>query len=86
MNKSKFMLGILGEDSDVKGHNGTGVSGVVGVWRSSVNGGLDLDDFPDEVKNSLVRLFFFFSCFEGGGRPSVSVAWSSDVILPCPFV
>jgi len=64
-----LMLGILGEGSDFKGHEGADV-GVVGVpRRSSVEGGLDLEDFFEAEENSLVRLFFFFKGFVTGESP-----------------
>lgn len=69
MNLSKFILGILGEASNVKGHNCAGMGGVVGAWGSSVDGGSDRDDFRDDwvdVENSLTMLFFFPSGFRVG--------------------
>ena len=60
------MLGILGEESEVKGQAGACV-GLVGVrMTSSVKGDLGAVDFLDEEEKSLVRLFLVFNGFNGG--------------------
>lgn len=80
------MLGILGEGPDDKGHDFAGIGGVGGARRSSVEGGLDLDDFRDDVENNLVRLLFFFKGFEADELPSLVGNSSPDPPRPASIL
>ena len=70
------MVGILGaaEALGVEGWNCGGSCGVGGPVWSSVDDGLDAEDFLDDEDSNLVRLFFFFRGFEAAAGSPIGTA------------
>lgn len=70
------MVGILGA-ADALGFedwNCGGNCGVGGLASSSVDDGLDAEDFLDVEDSNLVRLFFFFRGFEAAAGSPIGTA------------